>query len=110
MLFADFWALRAAGMWMALRARRQQRAVLGALARVMIAPWAGIFLLVVSVNIIAGSEEVGAFLIACWFVGAIFNNLVVWGRARWNLEQGLRYWVSEGKAGSARPWAAVSRA
>ena len=46
MLLVDFNALQTVGMWMAIRAQRQQRAVLGTLGRVMLVPWAGILLVV----------------------------------------------------------------
>src|ERR1019366_4250502 len=97
MLFMDFRALQTVGMWLALRARKQHRAVLGTLGRVMLAPWAGVFLLVFLMSVRrVGPSEVGiAGIFASWFMVGIVNDLFFSAQARAALGRGLRYWVAE---------------
>ncbi len=97
MLFVDFKALQTVGTWMALRARKHQRAVLGTLARVMLAPWAAAFLWVflnVSRAVSPSEGELG-LIFGLWFLAGIINDLVFAAKARAGLGQGLRYWVTE---------------
>ena len=100
LLFVDFKALQTVGMWMALRAPRQQRAVLRTLARVLLLPWAGIFLLVflIMTRAFSPSESELAGVFALWFLGGIINDQVFCAQARAGLGRGLRHWVAEGKA------------
>jgi len=95
-LFADFKALQTVGMWMALRARRHHRAVLGTLGRVMLVPWVGIFLwvfLMVTDAFRPSEDELGV-VFAVWFMAGILTDLVVNAKARAGLGRGLRYWVA----------------
>jgi hypothetical protein len=110
LLFMDFRALQTAGMWLALRARKQHRAVLGTLARVMLVPWAGIFLPVFlpSVRTFNPSQIDLAVIFASWFMVGILNDLFFSAQARAGLGRGLRYWVAEGKAvGDREPFKAL---
>lgn len=112
-LFVDFNALQTVGMWVALRTRRQQRAVLGTLGRVMLAPWTGILLLVFlgMTRTLNPSEGGLATIFAFWFITGIVNDLVVSAQARAALGRGLRYWVAEGKtAGAREPFQTLVRA
>src|ERR1035441_7795304 len=76
LLFMDSRAIRTVGMWLALRARKQHRAVLGTLARVMLVPWAGVFLLVflTSVRTFNPSQIDLAVIFASWFMVGIIND------------------------------------
>ena len=97
-MLVDFWALRTIGMWMALRARKHQRAVLGTLGRVMAAPWAGIFLWVFLSTTGAfspSSDGEVAMIFVLWFMAGIVNDLVFVAKARAGLGQGLRHLVTE---------------
>ncbi len=103
-LFADCRALQTVGMWTALRARKQQRAVLGSLGRVMLVPWAGILLWVFATVTGAFNPSEGAFavVLTLWFAAGILNDLVVSAQARARLGQGLRYWLSRTQAAGGR--------
>ena len=103
-LFADFGALQTVGVWMALRARRHHRAVLGTLGRVMLVPWAGVFMLVFleMVRTFHPSEGGLAVTFALWFMAGIVTDLVVSAKARAGLERGLRYWVAGAETGYRR--------
>jgi hypothetical protein len=106
-LFVDFWALHTVGMCMAVRARKHHRAVLGTLGRMMLVPWAGIFLWVFLMMTRASgtSESELAMIFALWFTAGIINDLVVEVWARAGLGRGLRYWVAEGRmAGDREPF------
>ena len=104
LLFMDFRAIQTVGMWLALRARRQHRAVLGTLWRVMLAPWAGVFLLVflTSMRTFSPSQIDLAVIFASWFMVGIINDLFFSAQARAGLGRGLRHWVAEGKAAGGR--------
>ena len=97
MVFVDFNAIQTVGMWMALRARSQQRAILATLAALVLVPWMAMFLLWVLA--IAGtlrlSEGGVSAIFALWFVGGIVNDLFFSAQARAALGRGLRYWVAE---------------
>ena len=103
-MFADFRALETVGMWMALRARKHQRAVLGTLARVMLVPWAGLFLWVflMVTNAFNPSEDEFAIILVLWFGGGIVTDLVVSAKARVGLRRGLRYWAAGAGTGDRR--------
>ena len=110
LLFMDFRAIQTVGMWLALRARRQHRAVLGTLWRVMLAPWAGVFLLVflTSVRTFNPSQIDLAVIFASWFMVGIINDMALGAQARAGLGRGLRHWVAEGKAaGDREPFQAL---
>jgi hypothetical protein len=98
-LVVDFSALQTVGIWMALRARSQPRAVLGTLGRVMLVPWAAFFLLVFLTITRAFSPSVSELVavFAFWFLGGIINDLVFCAQARAGLDRGLRHWVAEGQ-------------
>lgn len=101
-LWADFRALQTVGMWRALRAGRQHRAVLGTMGRVMLVPWAGVFLLVFLTYLtrtLSGSEGEVAVVLALWFLTGILTDLIVAAWARAKLGRGLRYWVAGAEAG-----------
>jgi ABC-type transport system involved in cytochrome c biogenesis permease component len=105
-LFVDFKALQTVGMWMALRARRHHRAVLGTLGRVMLVPWAGIFMLVFleMIRTFHPSEGGLAATFALWFMGGIVTDLVFSAQARAGLERGLRFWVAGAETADRRPF------
>jgi hypothetical protein len=110
MVFVDFNAIQTVGMWMALRARSQQRAILATLAALVLVPWMAMFLLWVLA--IAGtlrlSEGGVSAIFALWFVGGIVIDLYFSAQARAGLGRGLRYWVAEGKAvGDREPFKAL---
>ena len=104
MLFMDFRAIQTVGMWLALRARKQHRAVLGTLGRVMLVPWVGVFLLafLTSVRTFNPSEIDLAVIFASWFMVGTINDMALGAQARAGLGRGLRYWVAEGKAAEGR--------
>jgi hypothetical protein len=103
-VFTDFSALQTVGMWMALRARKQHRAVLGTLGRVMFVPWGGVFLLVFlgATGAFSPSEGELAMVFGLWFMVGIATNLVFSAQARAGLGRGLRYWVAGAEAGERR--------
>jgi hypothetical protein len=103
-LLTDCKTLQGVGMWTALRARTQQRAVLGTLGSVMLVPWAAIFL-VVFLGITGAfrpSSDGISMVFALWFLAGILNDLYFGSKARLGLSRGLRYWVSEGKEAGGR--------
>ena len=100
----DCKALQTVGVWMALRNRKHQRAVLGALARVMLPPWAGIFLWVFlsMTRAISPSEDELGLLFALWFMLGILADVVVSAKARAGLGRGMRHWLAEWSAAEGR--------
>ena len=104
MLYVDFKAFQTVGMWMALRAHKHHRAVLGTLGRVMLVPWAGVFLVVflTLTRSFGGSESGLAMVFALWFMAGIVTDLVVSAKARAGLERGLRFWVAGAETGDRR--------
>jgi hypothetical protein len=103
-LFVDFKALQMVGMWMALRARKHHRAVLGTLGRVMLVPWVGIFLwvfLMVTDAFRPSEGELGVVFVV-WFMAGILTDLVVSAKARAGLGRGLRYWAAGAETGNRR--------
>jgi hypothetical protein len=110
-LFTDIAALHTVGTWMAIRARGHQRAVLGTLGRVMLVPWAAIFLwvfLMMTRAFSPGASEV-ALIFALWFMLGIATDLVSVARARAGLGRGLRYWLTCGTQASDRECSGVAR-
>ena len=99
-LHMDFNALHTVGMWMALRARKHNRAMLGTLGRVMLVPWGGIFLLVflMMTRSFGPSPEGIAIIFAFWFMVGFVTDVVVCAKARAGLVRGLRYWVAGGES------------
>ncbi len=99
-LVCDLRALQAVGIWVALRGRKHQRAVLGTLGRVMLVPWACIFVWVflTTTRAINPTEGELGVIFAVWFAVGVVNDLIIGGHARARLGDGLRYWVVAGKA------------
>jgi len=114
-LFLDFKTLQTVGTWMALRARRHHRAVLGTLGRVMLVPWAGVFMLVflVMTRTFQPSEIKLSVTFGLWFMAGILTDLVSNARARAGLKRGLRFWVAGSETAEQQtshahgPWASV---
>jgi len=95
MLFLDLKALGTVGMLMALRARRQHRAVLASLGRVMGLPWAAILLVFfLGLGGALGSIEAGQFF-AGWFALGIVNDQLIRRGARFTLREGFRHCLIE---------------
>jgi hypothetical protein len=92
MLFLDFSAISKAGIWAALRARRHHRAVLAVLARVMLAPWATVFLIIFLMSNHKGGISTASvsLIFAFWFAVGIITDLLAHTRAQLGLRQGLR--------------------
>jgi hypothetical protein len=107
-LFLDFKALQTVGMWMALRARKHHRAVVGTLGRVMAVSWAGVFLLVfvMVTRAFSPSETELASVFAVWFVAGFLTDLIFSAQARAGLERGLRYWVAGAETAERRTFQA----
>jgi hypothetical protein len=83
MLLVDFHALGWVGMWLALSAPRHSRAIVSTLARVMLAPWAAIVLLILLTmggNFLSG--EVIPWFVMFWFGLAAMIELVFAKRAK----------------------------
>jgi hypothetical protein len=90
-LVLDFKTLGHVGMWMALRANRHHRAVLGTLGRVLLPSWAGIFLMVFFMSQMrAGSAFEAGMIFASWFALGIVVDVVMVSMARRELRQGFR--------------------
>jgi hypothetical protein len=89
-LMADFKALGTVGMWMALRANRHHRAVLGTLGRVLVPPWAGIFVAYFLLRSSRGSPDAAATMFACWFILGFIVDAVMAFNAQANLRRGFR--------------------
>ena len=90
-LFADSFALSWIGVEMGLRGKRQPRAVLATLGRVLMPNWLGAFLLVFVANSGAGISDTGwANLITTWFLLGFGIDLVLGLRAQWRLQRRFR--------------------
>jgi len=90
-LFADSLALSWIGMDMGLRGKRQQRAVLATLGRVLLPNWLGAFLLVfVGLSGARISETGWAHLITSWFILGFGIDLVLGLRTQWRLHRHFR--------------------
>jgi hypothetical protein len=91
MLLVDFLALSRIGMWMALRTRRHDRAILGTFLRVMLLPWLGVlffFFLTIGGGVM--TEDTVEILMAFWFIGCVVLDLGFAGRASLELERQMR--------------------
>ena len=90
-LFADSWALSWIGMELGLRGKRQPRAVLAALGRVLLPNWLCAFLLVFVAQSGQGISDIGwAILITIWFGLGIGIDLVLGLFAKWTLQRRFR--------------------
>jgi ABC-type transport system involved in cytochrome c biogenesis permease component len=85
-LFLDVWALGGVGLEQALRHRKQARAVLATLGRIMLGPWLLIFLFIFLMFGDAINDRHVPVLIGFWFMAVVALDLVVgnraWGRLR----------------------------
>jgi ABC-type transport system involved in multi-copper enzyme maturation permease subunit len=90
-LFADSFALSWVGMEMGLRGKRQHRAVLATLGRLLLPNWLLAFLLVFVANSRSGiSDAQAATMVACWFVFGFGIDLALGLRAKWRLHRRFR--------------------
>ena len=90
-LFGDSYALSWIGIEMGLRGKRQHRAVLATLGRVLLPNWLGAFLLVfVGLSGAQISQTGWMNLITTWFLFGFGIDLVFGLRARWRLQRGFR--------------------
>jgi hypothetical protein len=97
MLFLDYKILGTVGIWMALRAKRHNRAILATIGRVMFIPWVAVFLLIFLAEagrFIRGPGS-AAITFAVWFGIGIITDLVMVGLASDNLRLGFRYCMDE---------------
>lgn len=96
-LALDFKALGKVGMWMALRANRHYRAVLGTCGRVLVPSWAGLFLLVFYLNSLRFRGGIGTaveMLFAGWFIFGLAVDFVMIFIARASLQRGFRAYLT----------------
>jgi len=90
-LFADSFALSWIGIEMGLRGKRQHRAVLATLGRVLLPNWLGAFLLVfVGLSGVQISQTGWVNLITTWFLFGFGIDLVFGLRAQWRLQRRFR--------------------
>jgi ABC-type transport system involved in multi-copper enzyme maturation permease subunit len=91
-LFLDFYALGWVGMRAALRTKKHNRAILVALAQVMLPPWLMLALpfLLASSGVMNPTTRFMKNFLVFWFVLGAIIDLVVGLRARAKLRQGLR--------------------
>jgi ABC-type transport system involved in multi-copper enzyme maturation permease subunit len=95
-LFVDTFALSWIGMEMGLRGKRQHRAVLATLGRVLLPNWLGAFLLVFVARSGTGiSHAEGDILIMSWFLLGFGIDLVLGLRAKQRLQRRFREIASE---------------
>ncbi|MGO8676723.1 MAG: ABC transporter permease [Limisphaerales bacterium] len=90
-LAADVAALHWTGMWLALTARSPQRAVIGAIARILLLPWLGMalaFLIIVLAATVGQYEPQPTRLIALWLALGITTDIgfATWARHRLHTE------------------------
>jgi ABC-type transport system involved in multi-copper enzyme maturation permease subunit len=103
-LVADAAALHWIGMWLALKARNSQRAILGAIARVLLLPWIALALGLVLLNSLpadfpgAGFSPGGPLLVGLWLAMGLAIDLGFGAWARFKLLAGFRRRVAEGYA------------
>jgi hypothetical protein len=111
-MYVDLAVLPTVGMWRALRARRHQWAVLGTLGRIMLVPWAGIFLWIFlgETGALSPGESEMALMFAFWFVAGIVTDLIFCAQARVGLGRGLRYWMTGGTRSGKRERLQAARA
>ncbi len=95
-LLADSWALSWIGMEMGLRGKRQHRALLATLGRVLLPNWLGAFLLVFVARSGTGvSDTTWSMLITLWFLLGLGIDLVLGLRAQRRLRWRFREIASE---------------
>jgi ABC-type transport system involved in cytochrome c biogenesis permease component len=110
-LLLDFFALGWVGMRAALRTKKHNRAILAALARVMLAPW--LMLPVPFLLESAGariSNRMGIGFLVFWFLLGAIIDLALGLRARAILRRGLRRVVTESKPMAAPPSGGIEAA
>jgi hypothetical protein len=91
LLLVDFMALTRVGMWMALRTRRHDRAILGTILRVMLTPWLGIlFGMVLTMGSGGLSEDTAEVLVVLWLLGSLGLSAIIAVRASLKLQQRMR--------------------
>ena len=96
LLLVDFMALTRVGMWMALRTRRHDRAILGTILRVMLGPWLGIlFGIVLTMGSGGMSEDAAEVMTVLWLVGSLGISAIIAARASVALEVQMR-WLCAG--------------
>ena len=97
-LFLDFKALGPVAMWMALRANKPHRAILGTLGRVLFPPWLGLFLLVFFMSQSRSlTQGAIAVVFGAWFgLGWVVDGSMA-GLARAELRRGFRALLLETK-------------
>jgi hypothetical protein len=100
-LVADAAALHWIGMWLAIKARNPQRAVIGVIARILVLPWVVWAVGVVIVNSAASDGQFsldGTRLVGFWLplVLTVDLGFGLWGRHK--LTTGFRRSVAEGYA------------
>jgi len=102
-LAADFRALSTVGIWLALRADRHHRAVLGALGRILPAPWVALLpVIFLSMGPGLTMDRLGLML-AFWFLLGIALDAVMASIARRQLKRGFRAVLAASGVTSARP-------
>lgn len=103
-LFLDFYALGWGGMRAALRTKKHNRAILVALAQVMLPSWLilAVLFLLASGGVLIGTTRFMKGFFVFWFVLGGIIDLAVGLRARAKLRQGLRY-AADGSRPMAPP-------
>src|SRR5579859_3172120 len=103
-LLLDFYALGWVGMRAALGTKKHNRAILSALARVMLLPWLvfTILFLLDLAGVRISSRFMKNFLVF-WFILSAIIDLAVGWRARAKLRRGLRHIVTESRPMAAPP-------
>lgn len=95
LVVSDFYALVWLSLRMALQGRRHHRAVLGTLGRVMLAPWAAIFLFFVMLPIARFDDETAKAMVAYWFLGSFGLDAILTYLNRQELKGGFRKLVAQ---------------
>ncbi|HEX4645216.1 MAG TPA: ABC transporter permease subunit [Verrucomicrobiae bacterium] len=98
MLLLDFYALGWVGMRAALQTKKHNRAILSALARIMVLPWLILTLpfLLASIGGFVTNRFMMRFFVFWFVLGASIDLAVGW-RARAKLRRGLRHVVNESR-------------
>ena len=90
-LLADFYALTWVGMWMALRARHHNRAILATLGRVMLPPWLVLLLIwFLGASGGLGSPDDALIIFVVWHGFSLVLDVLFATRASFELHQGLK--------------------
>jgi ABC-type transport system involved in cytochrome c biogenesis permease component len=98
----DFYALGWVGMWMGLRAKRHNRAVMGTLLRVMVTPWLA-FIFIMFLGTSGMSDRTGVWAFSLWIAFGIINDLLVARRAKRKLLEKFRHSATGTPAASKLP-------